>query len=173
MEHEKYVGLRAQKPPLPGKWPGLPPEPEPQGGAVTDGYVAALAPPLAVPLLASAAGEAVDHPTLQFLLTHAIETKKRKKRVQEWVARLRAKVHAGEPLSAAEHEAWYGTSSFSTGRRRKKIKRRRRKLPEAPLLRCGRSCAFQRQVPAVLRVPQVQYKVSNGQNLSVVSGVQP
>ena len=28
---------RAQKPPLPGKRPGLPPEPEPQGGAVTDG----------------------------------------------------------------------------------------------------------------------------------------
>ena len=32
---------------------GLPPEPEPQGGVVTDGYVAAPAPPLAVPLLAS------------------------------------------------------------------------------------------------------------------------
>ena len=110
----KYEGLRAQKPPLPGKRPGLPPEPEPRGGAVTVGYVAAPAPPLAVPLLASAAGEAVDARTLQFLLTHANETKKaleeeRQKRVQEAVARLRAKVHASEPLFAAEHEAWYGT----------------------------------------------------------------
>ena len=76
VDHEKYVGLRAQKPPLPGKRPGLQLEPGPQGGAVTDGYVAALAPPLAVLLLASAAGEAVDHSTLQFLLTHAFETKK-------------------------------------------------------------------------------------------------
>ena len=76
VEHEKYEGLRAQKPPLPGKRPGVPPEPEPRGGAVTVGYVAAPAPPLAVPLLASAAGEAVDHSTLQFLLKHAIETKK-------------------------------------------------------------------------------------------------
>ena len=61
VEHELYEGLRAQKPPLPRKRPGLPPEPEPRGGAVTVGYVAAPAPPLAVPLLASAAGEAVDH----------------------------------------------------------------------------------------------------------------
>ena len=33
-----------------------------------------------------------------------------------------AKVHAGEPLSAAEHAAWYGTSCSSTGKRRKKKK---------------------------------------------------
>ena len=121
-----YEGLRAQKPPLPGKRPGLPPEPEPLGGAVTVGYVAAPAPLLAVPLLASAAGEAVDHSTLQFLLKHAIETKKaleeeeRRRKVEEAIARLRAKVDAGEPLSASEHAAWYGTSSSSTGKRRKK-----------------------------------------------------
>ena len=40
--------------------------------------------------------------------------------MQEAVARLRDKVHAVEPLSAAEHEAWHGTSSSSTGKRRKK-----------------------------------------------------
>ena len=143
LEHATHSGLRAQKTPPPGERPGVLKDPELQGGAVTDGYVAAPAPPLAVPLLASAAGEAVDHSTLQFLLTHAIETKKaleeeeRLKRVQEAVARLRAKVHAGEPLSAAEHEAWYGTSSSSTGKRRKKKKRRRKKLPKAPLPRCG------------------------------------
>ena len=44
VEHEKYVGLRAQKPPLLGKRPGLFPEPEPLGRAVTDGYVAAQTP---------------------------------------------------------------------------------------------------------------------------------
>ena len=153
-----YEGLRAQKPPLPGKRPGLPPEPEPLGGAVTVGYVAAPAPLLAVPLLASAAGEAVDHSTLQFLLKHAIETKKaleeeeRRRKVEEAIARLRAKVDAGEPLSASEHAAWYGTSSSSTGKRRKKKKRKRRKLPKAPLPRCGRPCALQRQVPAVPRI---------------------
>ena len=42
---------------------------EPQGGAVTLGYVAAPVPSLAVPLLAGAAGESVDHSTLQLLLT--------------------------------------------------------------------------------------------------------
>ena len=157
VEHELYEGLRAQKPPLPGKRPGLPPEREPRGEAVTVGYVAAPAPPLAVPLLASAAGEAVDHSTLQFLLKHAIATKKaleeeeRRRKVEEAVARLRAKVHAGEPLSAAEHEAWHGTSSSSTGNRRKKKKRKRRKLPKAPPPRCGRPCNLQRQVPAVPR----------------------
>ena len=154
VEHVLYEGLRA---PLPGKRPGLPPEPEPRGGAVTVGYVAAPAPPLAVPLLASAAGEAVDHSTLQFLLKHAIETKKalEEEEVEEAVARLRAKVHAGEPLSASEHAAWYGTSSSSTGKRRKKKKRKRRKLPKAPLPRCGRPCDLQRQVPAALRVLRV------------------
>ena len=87
-----------------------------------------------VPLLASAAGEVVDHSTLQFLLNHAIEMQKvleeeeRRKNVQEAVARLRPKVRVGEPL---EHEAWCGSSSSSAGKRRKKKKRRRkRKTPK-------------------------------------------
>ena len=161
VERETYNVPRHQKTPPPGKRPGLPQEPEPRGGAVTVCYVAAPAPPLVVPLLASAAGEAVDHSTLQFFLKHAIETKKaleeeeRRRKVEEAVARLRAKVHAGEPVSAAEHEAWYGTSSSSTGKRRKKKKRNRRKLPKAPLPRCGRPCDLQRQVPAALRVLRV------------------
>ena len=96
-------------------------------------------------------------PARQAKPKYAIETKKaleeeeRRRKVEEAVARLRAKVHAGEPLSAAEHEAWYGTSSSSTGKRRKKKKRKRRKLPKAPLPRCGRPCNLQRQVPAVPR----------------------
>ena len=75
--------------------------------------------------------------------------------MEEAIARVRAKVHAGEPLSASEHAAWYGTSSSSTGKRRKKKKRKRRKLPKAPLPRCGRPCDLQRQVPAALRVLRV------------------
>ena len=148
-QHQGGSGARAVRRPTGTEAAGSPAEP------VTDGYVAAPAPLLAVPLLASAAGEAVDHSTLQFLLTHAIETKKaleeeeeRMKRVHESVARFRAKVLAGEPLSAAEHEAWYGTSSSSAGKRRKK-KRRKRKLPKALPPRCGRPCDLQRQVPAV------------------------
>ena len=72
-EHEKYVGLRAQKPPLLGKRPGLPPEPEPQGGAVTDGYVAAQAPLLVVPSMAG--GDNIDGTTLRFLLEHCLRMK--------------------------------------------------------------------------------------------------
>ena len=52
VENEKYVSLHRSLH-FRGSGRGLPPEPEPQGGAVTDGYVAAPAPPLAVPLLAS------------------------------------------------------------------------------------------------------------------------
>ena len=37
----------------------------------------------------------------------------------------------------------------------KKKKRKRRKLPKAPLPRCGRPCDLQRQVPAALRVLRV------------------
>ena len=72
VEGGEHDGPRAQKPPLPGKRPALPPEPQPQGGAVTDGYVAASVPSLAVPLLASAAGEAVDSSSLWCLTAAAL-----------------------------------------------------------------------------------------------------
>ena len=69
-------------------------------------------------------------------------------------------VRAGEPLTAAEHEAWYGVSSSSAGKRRKK-KRMKRKFPRASLPRCGRPCEHQRQVlqskEFVLIVPQIQF----------------
>ena len=71
VEHEKNVGPQAQKPPLPGKRPGLPPEPEPQGGAVTDGYVAAQTLLLVVPSMAG--GDTIDGTTLRFLLEHCLE----------------------------------------------------------------------------------------------------
>ena len=43
-----------------------------QGRAVMDGYVAAPLPSLAVPLLAGAAGEAVDSSSLRFLVAAAL-----------------------------------------------------------------------------------------------------
>ena len=46
----------------------------------------------------------------------------------------------------------HDASKPSSGSSKRKKKRRRRKLPKAPLPRCGRPCALQRQVPAVLRV---------------------
>ena len=115
---------------------------EGQGGAVTVGYVAAPVPPLAVPLLASAAGESVDHSTLQFLLGHAIKTQKvleeeeeRRKKVEEAVV-----LHAGEPLSAAEHEAWYGTSSSSAWKEEEEEEDEEEKAPEGRVLIFSPGC---------------------------------
>ena len=72
--HAQHDGLRAQKRPLPGKRPGLPPEPEPQGAAATVGYVAAGAPLLAVSSLRGAEG--VDDTAVQFLLRAELKKKK-------------------------------------------------------------------------------------------------
>ena len=63
--------LGDRRPPLRQR-PGVLTESEPQGGAVTFGNVAAPVPLLAVPLLAGAAGEAVD-----------ARTEERKKREEE------------------------------------------------------------------------------------------
>ena len=72
--HAQHDGLRAQKRPLPGKRPGLPPEPEPQGAAATVGYVAAGAPLLAVSSLRGADG--VDDTAVKFLLRAELKKKK-------------------------------------------------------------------------------------------------
>ena len=63
---ETYDALRRLKAPLPGTRPGLPPEPEPLGRAVTDGYVAAPVPLLVVASLAGC--DEVDATTVSFLL---------------------------------------------------------------------------------------------------------
>ena len=73
VEYEKNIGLRAQKPPLPGKRPGLPPEPEPLGRAVTDGNVAAQTPLPVVP--STAGGDTIDGTTLWFFLEHCLRMK--------------------------------------------------------------------------------------------------
>ena len=71
-----HVGLRAQKTAkFAGARPGVLKDLEPEEGAVTVGYVAAPVPLLAVPLLAGAAGEAVDARTLSFLLARSLAEK--------------------------------------------------------------------------------------------------
>ena len=60
----------------------------PQGRAVTGGYVAAPVPSLAVPLLAGAAGEAVDSSSLRFLAAAALR-KLEKEEDKEKVAKKR------------------------------------------------------------------------------------
>ena len=79
--------------------------------------------------------------------------------MQESVARLRAKVHAGESLSAAEHEAWYGTSSSSTGKRRKEKKGRRKSSRRLLFLVVGVPVIFSDKFQQLFEffVPQVQF----------------
>ena len=65
-----HDGPRAQKTArATGARPGVLTEPEPQGGAVTVGYVA---PFLSSPMLADAAAEAVDARTVKYLLKAAL-----------------------------------------------------------------------------------------------------
>ena len=67
MEHRKHCAPRRQKPPLPGKRPGVLTEPGAQVAAVTVGYVAAAVPlpTLGLPVLAGASGEGTDAPLLR------------------------------------------------------------------------------------------------------------
>ena len=84
-EGELHEGPRAQKRPLPGMRPGLPPEPEPHVRAATVGRVAAGdgLPTLAMPSLAGAAGEVVEGGTLAFLTRQAVEDKRKAKQSKE------------------------------------------------------------------------------------------
>ena len=134
---EQHDGQRAQKRPLPGTRPGLPPEPEPQVRGATVGHVAAPEPLLS-PMLADTAAEAVDAITVHFLLKDALKhlqegKKKEEEEERRWLAQVKAMTELSRQLP-------------------RKRKRKKRKLPRAPLPRCGRPCAVQRQVPAVLRV---------------------
>ena len=102
VEGEQHYAPRRPKPPLPGKRPGVPLDPEPQGGVVTV-VTWRPVPPLAVPLLASAAGEVVDHstPSSSSSVTPSrrrkvLEEEERRKKLQESVVRLRTKVLAGD-----------------------------------------------------------------------------
>ena len=71
---EKDDGARAQTTASSGGRPGVLKEPEPQGGAVTVGYVAAPGPLLEVSSMAG--GDSVDGTALRFLVKKALERQK-------------------------------------------------------------------------------------------------
>ena len=164
---ERYLGLRAQTSFSAGR-PGVLEEPEPQGGAVTDGYVAAPVPSLAVPLLAGAAGELVDSSSLRFLTAAALrqrEEEEERKLVELEVKRKEAELQS---LAAATRvmvqQRAIGSSSWTSalarsdqlrrelkelrGEKRKKRKKRKKKLPKTSS-GYGRPCGHLRRVPAV------------------------
>ena len=167
---ESYEALRGQNTAKAGKRPSVLTEPEPQGAAVTVGYVAAPGPLLVVASLAG--GDEVDVTTVSYLLKAALVLKKEEeeRKVQERKERvmrdIHRKIHANEEVSEAEWaawRAWHGIGSSSSAGRRKRKKKRKKKLPKSSSS-CGRArrrqrqwhvpgpCALQRQVPAVPRV---------------------
>ena len=76
-------GLRAPKTASSGARPGVLEEPEPQGGAVTDGYVVAPVPSLALPLLAGAAVEGVDSSSRWFRTAAALRKRQKEEEVRK------------------------------------------------------------------------------------------
>ena len=156
VEGVTYVAPRRPKPPLPGKRPGLPPEPAPQVRAATVGYVAAAGPLLVPPVLGG--GDTLDDATVSFLLAQSllerqelqemVAAAKRREEVrlereeavrevllqkERKMARIDRLVDAGRPVPAddlAEWQAWHAPGhtapSLSSSGKRKKRKKRRR-----------------------------------------------
>ena len=89
-------GLRAPKAGSSGQRPGVLTEPEPQGRAVTVGYVAAPLPSLSLPVLADRAAEVVDSSSLRFLTVAALRQRKEGERQKELEEREEAKKRADE-----------------------------------------------------------------------------
>ena len=144
--------------------PGCLQDPEPQGRAVTVGYVAAPVPSVTPPALAVPAAEAVDSRALTFLLGRALEVQREEaqrevereketakvlkenavKLVQEMQA-LDAKISAHLPASKEEWKLWRSlsqsrpqlSSSSSSGakKKRKKKRRKRKRRPPPPASR--------------------------------------
>ena len=144
--HEMHDGIRAQKRPLPGTRPEpLAEVSEPQGPAATVGYVAAR-PPLiwwGPKLLADSSAKAIDGRTLRYLLKMNLARKKEEEEEEE---RRRTQQ---ETSQLQQRGPLAGAASSSRSVKRKRKKRSKKKLPKAPLPRCGRPCALERQVPAV------------------------
>ena len=162
VEHEKHVGLRAQKPPLPGVRPGSLLDPGPQRSDRTVRHSAGEAPLLVVASLAG--GDEVDATTVSFLLRENLklqkeeeeeeEERRRKREEAQHEARMREldrRVWADEQLTPAESHAWRKWAGFFPSEPRRKKKRKKKKLPRAPRPRqgCRRLCDHQRHVPAV------------------------
>ena len=136
VEGDEHDGPRAQKTArVTGARPGVLTEPEPQGEAVTVGYVAAPGPLLVVASLAG--GDEVDATTVSHLLKAALVKKEEERKAQERKERVMQEIHrkvrADEAVTDVEWAAWKAWrgigSSSSSGQKRKRKKRRKRKLP--------------------------------------------
>ena len=126
-----HIGLWAQKTASSGQRPGVLTELEPQGGAVTVGYVAAPVPLLKMSSMAG--DERIDDTALRCLVKQVIERQKeveqkRKEKEKEWEEERRRLVQESvEQVRArvdAENAARHASSSSSVVKRRKRKKRR-------------------------------------------------
>ena len=152
VEHEKHVGLRAQKPPLPGTRPGVLLDPEPQVRAATVGYVATGAPSLSVVLVPDMMH---DDGTVQYLLQQSLlarqaELDRRKRRVEEEEKKAKEKEEERKQkvLDSLEQklQQMLHESSSSAVQKRKRKKRRKRRTPRtSSRSSCGRAFRRQRQ----------------------------
>ena len=147
VEHAKYVGLSAQKPPLPGQRPApLVEVAEPQWGAVTDGYVAALGPLLEVASLSG--GDGVDDTAVSFLLRENLKRavkeekeKERRRKLEEKAAMEKEEEELLAVASSARSLAQWARlqeligASYKARRKRKRRRRRGHLVPRlSPLV---------------------------------------
>ena len=112
--HRRHSGLRSQP---------LEEVSEPQGEAVTVGYVAALGPLLAVPLLAGAAGEAVDARTLRFLLARSLAEKEEEQQRKAEFAQQVEELRQASLARARELHAQVGADVLNAAPRSQKTDR--------------------------------------------------
>ena len=140
VEHEKFVGLRAQKPPLPRKRPApLVEVAEPQGGAGTVGFMPASVPRLALHRLQGDDG--VDGTAHGYLLKHAIEMRKVLEEEE------RRKEEEKEKEKAAR-------SSASSAPKRTRKKRRKKKAPRGVRIRrCGQGFCSRSSLSSARMMP--------------------
>ena len=169
--HVPHFAPRGQEQPPPGVRPAPLSEVAGPQAAVTVGYVAAVAPSLAVVPVSDLLH---DDATVQFLLQQSLlaraqeeeeareleEVKRMEKAVVTKMQRLEAEVqmYAGQDLSQLSDLERAAVTFVARSdalrrrrreRRRKRKKQRKKKLPRAPRPRCRRPCVHQRQVPAV------------------------
>ena len=127
-----YNVPRHQKTPPPGKRPGFQPEPEPQGGAATVGYVAAPEPLLVVPSMAS--GDSVDGITLNFLLKVTLAWKQKEEEAEERKKQEKQRKREQEEERRQAVQALtdlFNSGALSSSSRRRKKKRTKRLLRTA------------------------------------------
>ena len=138
-----YAGLRTQKTATSGQRPGVLTEPEPQGGAVTVGHVAAHVPFLSSPMLTDAAAETVDARTVKYPLKAALRRKEGEER-KEWEMELARRNEQQWRVTEAS-EKTRAALQPSRGSKRKRKKRRKRRLLRSSVPRGGRARRRQRE----------------------------